>query len=96
MAVFFNLIASNTNRVMQQFESEMAPQLAAHEDAICLDPKLFARVNALYEQRAALDLEPESLQLLERYHTHVRARRRAPARCRQGAAARRSTRRSPP
>ncbi len=44
MAVFFNLTASNTNPSMQQFESEMAPQLAAHEDAILLDPELFARV----------------------------------------------------
>ncbi len=43
MAVFFNLIASNTNEVMQQLESELAPQLAAHEDAITLDSQLFAR-----------------------------------------------------
>ena len=74
MAVFFNLIASNTNDDMQRFESELAPQLAAHEDAIALDSKLFARVSALYERRAALDLEPEALQLLERYYTQfVRA-----------------------
>ncbi|MEJ0008136.1 MAG: hypothetical protein WDM77_17670 [Steroidobacteraceae bacterium] len=43
MAVFFNLIASNTNDVMQQFESELAPQLTAHEDAILLDSKLCSR-----------------------------------------------------
>jgi peptidyl-dipeptidase Dcp len=74
MAVFFNLIASNTNDVMQQFESELAPQLAAHEDAILLDPQLFARVSALYERRTQLVLEPEAVQLLERYHTQfVRA-----------------------
>jgi peptidyl-dipeptidase Dcp len=74
MSVFFNLIASNTNPVLQQFESELAPQLAAHEDAILLDSKLFARVSALYERRTALGLEPEALQLLERYHTQfVRA-----------------------
>ena len=74
MAVFFNLIASNTNAVMQQFESELAPQLAAHEDAILLDSKLFARVSALYERRMDLALEPEAIQLLERYYTQfVRA-----------------------
>src|SRR3984885_4690635 len=61
MAVFFNLIASNTNDVMQQFESELAPQLAAHEDAILLDPQLFARVSALYERRTRLGLEPEDV-----------------------------------
>ena len=74
MAVFFNLIASNTNEVMQQFESELAPQLAAHEDAILLDSKLFARVSALYERRVDLGREPEAVQLLERYYTQfVRA-----------------------
>jgi len=73
-AVFFNLIASNTNEAMQQYESELAPQLAAHEDAILLDSRLFAQVSALYEQRLALGLEPEAIQLLERYHTQfVRA-----------------------
>jgi peptidyl-dipeptidase Dcp len=74
MAVFFNLIASNTNEVLQQFESELAPQLAAHEDAILLDSSLFARVSALYERRTQLSLEPEAVQLLGRYHTQfVRA-----------------------
>ena len=74
MAVFFNLIASNTNEVMQQFESELAPQLAAHEDAILLDSQLFARVSALYERRVDLGLESEAVQLLERYYTQfVRA-----------------------
>ena len=74
MAVFFNLTAANTNEVMQQLESELAPQLAAHEDAILLDPQLFARVSAVYEQRSRLGLDPEALQLLERYHTQfVRA-----------------------
>jgi peptidyl-dipeptidase Dcp len=71
MAVFSNLNSSNTNDVMQQYESELAPLLAAHEDAIALDSKLFARVGALYEGRAALGLEPEALQLLERYHTQL-------------------------
>jgi peptidyl-dipeptidase Dcp len=74
MAVFFNLSAAHTNDAMQQLEAELAPQLAAHEDAILLDPKLFARVSALYARRTRLGLEPEALQLLERHHTQfVRA-----------------------
>jgi peptidyl-dipeptidase Dcp len=74
IAVFFNLNASNTNDALQQFESELAPRLAAHEDTILLDSKLFARVSTLYERRAQLGLEPEAVQLLERYYTQfVRA-----------------------
>jgi peptidyl-dipeptidase Dcp len=52
----------------------MAPRLTAQEDAIHLDPALWARVDSLYERRASLHLDPESLQLLLRYHTEfVRA-----------------------
>jgi peptidyl-dipeptidase Dcp len=72
--IFFNLNSSNTDDEMDKIETQMAPKLAAHQDAIYLDPALFARVDALYQRRAQLKLDPESLQLLERYHTQfVRA-----------------------
>jgi peptidyl-dipeptidase Dcp len=79
--VFFNLSASDTNPEIQKLEAQLAPQLAAHRDAILLDPQLFARVDALYRQRATLDLNPEQVRLIERYHTNfVRAGARlAPA-----------------
>lgn len=64
---FFNLNASNTDDAMQQVESEMAPKLSAHQDAILLDAALFARVDAVYQQRDKLGLDPESAQLLARY-----------------------------
>src|SRR5579872_38355 len=41
-AVFFNLNASNTDSEMQQIDCEMAPRLAAHDDAILLDAALYA------------------------------------------------------
>jgi peptidyl-dipeptidase Dcp len=67
-SVFFNLNASNTDAQMQAIESEVAPKLQAHEDAIYLDPALFARVDAVYQRRARLNLDAESLQLLNRYY----------------------------
>ena len=45
---FSNLNACNTDAQMQQIDSEMSPQLTAQRDAIFLDPKLWARVDALY------------------------------------------------
>jgi peptidyl-dipeptidase Dcp len=66
---FSNLNACNTDPQMQQIDTEMAPKLTAQRDAIFLDPALWARVDALYEKRTSLDLDPESLQLLTRYHT---------------------------
>ncbi|MCA1828051.1 MAG: M3 family metallopeptidase [Myxococcales bacterium] len=64
---FFNLSQSNTDDEMEKIETDMAPKLAAHQDAILLDPALFARVDAVYQQRGKLGLDPESLQLVERY-----------------------------
>ena len=66
--VFFNLTGTNTNPELQKLQREIAPKLAAHGDAITLDPALFARVAALYEARDALKLDPESKRLLWRYH----------------------------
>jgi len=72
--VFFNLNACNTDPKMEEVDTAMAPKLAAHNDAIFLDAALWARVDALYGKRTSLKLDPESLQLLTRYHTQfVRA-----------------------
>jgi peptidyl-dipeptidase Dcp len=63
-AAFFAVVQANTNPVLQKVRTAEAPKLAAHYDAIFLNPKLFARVAAVYKQRAALNLDPESLRLL--------------------------------
>ena len=73
-SVFSNLNGSNTNPEILKIASEMAPKRSAHRDAILLDAALFARFDAVYQKRAALQLDPESLQLLERTYTEfVRA-----------------------
>jgi peptidyl-dipeptidase Dcp len=73
-ATFSRLNACNTDAQMQQIDTEMAPKLTAHRDAIHLNPRLWARVDGLYRARAGLHLDAESLQLLTRYHTEfVRA-----------------------
>jgi peptidyl-dipeptidase Dcp len=77
--VFNNLNQSNTDPEMQKIETEMAPRLSAHNDTIRLDPVLFSRIETLYTNRAALALDPEAAQLLERYHARfVRAGARLP------------------
>lgn len=74
LTVFSNLNATHTNPEMQQVQQAVAPKLAAHRDAIYLDAALFARVQAMYAQRDALGLDPESAQLLKRSYTQfVRA-----------------------
>ncbi len=68
-STFFNLTTSNSDEEILRLETEMAPQLAAHQDAIHLDAALFARIEALYDRRSQLHLDAQSLRLLERYHT---------------------------
>jgi peptidyl-dipeptidase Dcp len=63
------LTGSNTNPELEKLQQEMAPKLSAHSDAIFLNPDLFARVKSLHDQRDSLQLDPESLRLLERYYT---------------------------
>jgi peptidyl-dipeptidase Dcp len=62
---FFNIVGANTNPTLDKVQTVEAPKLAAHSDAIYLNPKLFARVKAIYDSRAKLHLDPESQQLLK-------------------------------
>jgi peptidyl-dipeptidase Dcp len=72
--IFDELNANNTNDEMQKIETEMAPKRSAHRDAIYLDSALWKRVDAVYQKRASLNLDPESQQLLRRWHARfVRA-----------------------
>ncbi len=62
----FNLITgANTNDTLQQLQEEIAPALAANQDAIYLNTKLFKRIETIYQNRAALKLDTESERLLE-------------------------------
>jgi peptidyl-dipeptidase Dcp len=65
---FFAVVQANTNPALDKVQTLEAPRLAAHNDAIFLNAKLFARVKALYDQRAGLKLEPEALQVLTLYY----------------------------
>ncbi len=67
-STFFSLASADTNDAINAIRAEMAPRLAAHTDRILLDGALFARVEALHGQRAALDLDDESRRLVEEYH----------------------------
>jgi peptidyl-dipeptidase Dcp len=63
--VFFNKSSSDSNEATNALEEEIAPRLAAHDDAIMLDAALYARVRAVAQTSDALD--DESRYLVERY-----------------------------
>ena len=68
LLVFFNKSSSDTNDAMDKIEEEMAPKLAAHQDAINLNPALYARIKSLYDNRESIGLNTEDAWLLERYY----------------------------
>ncbi len=66
--VFHNLASSATSPALQQAERELAPQLAAHQNALYMHRGLFERLDALHARRETLGLAPEQRRLLERFH----------------------------
>jgi peptidyl-dipeptidase Dcp len=72
--VFFGLTQADTNPTIQKIEADESPKLAAHQDQIYLNPKLFARAKSVYDRRDTLKLDAESKFLVERYYKNfVRA-----------------------
>lgn len=63
--VFFNVKEANTNDSIDQIAVEVAPLLSEHADAINLNAKLFARVQAVENQKEKLNLNKEQDRLLE-------------------------------
>ncbi|HTQ12685.1 MAG TPA: M3 family metallopeptidase [Rhizomicrobium sp.] len=67
-STFSAVVQANTNPTLDKTQEVEAPKLAAHSDAIFLNPRLFARVKAIYDARDKLNLDPESRKLLEVYY----------------------------
>jgi peptidyl-dipeptidase Dcp len=67
-SVFSALTQANTSDTLQQLQTELAPKLAAHSDAIHMNPVLFARIKVLYDARATLGLDTVQQFLVQRYY----------------------------
>ena len=72
--IFGMLCAAENTPQMQALQEQAMPLLAAHDDKILLDEKLFEKVKAVYDRRAALGLDAEQSRLLKKtYDGFVRA-----------------------
>ena len=72
-SIFFNLNSAETSPEMQQIAQEVSPLLTAFSNDLSLDPELFKRVKAVYEQKDSLSLDTESQRLLDKsYKSFVR------------------------
>lgn len=65
-----SLSAVDNNPARQALQQRFAPEMAAHRDRILLDPRHFARIDALLKSQPQLD--PDQQRLLERLHRNLR------------------------
>ena len=73
MYAFGGQSSVNTNDEIQELERELYPMLSKHSDDIRLNPALFARVKAVYDNQAQFNLDKEQKKLLElTYKSFVR------------------------
>lgn len=73
-AAFFNQVGSDSTPELEAVEAEIAPQLAAHHDAVYLDARLHARLEAIAADVDAgrTTLEPDTAWLLHTLRTEFR------------------------
>ena len=70
--VFYNVLEADGNEQMDAIANEVAPILSDFQNGIILNEGLFARIKAVYEQRNALNLNPEQMRYLtETYKSFV-------------------------
>ncbi|MFB0611061.1 M3 family metallopeptidase [Aurantiacibacter poecillastricola] len=62
---FSQVVSANINDTIAATDEALAPQVASMYDSIYLNPELFARVKAVYDNRAAMAMTPEDAMLLE-------------------------------
>ena len=64
LRVFFNLAGADSNPAREALQRDIAPRMAAHGNEVVMNRALWARIEALWEGREALDLAPEQATVL--------------------------------
>lgn len=67
-ATFFNVASADATPEIQKIQAAVTPKLTRLSNETFLDPKLFARVDRLWQARATLNLDAEQARLLEETH----------------------------
>ena len=65
-AIFWCRAGANTNDRIQAMEREISPKMSRHFSAISMNEALFGRIDDLYTRRAELELDAETLRLVEK------------------------------
>lgn len=65
-SIFWCRAGAHTNDALQALERQISPKMSRHYSAISMNAKLFARLDDLYQRRATLGLDAETLRVLEK------------------------------
>lgn len=66
--IYFNLYSAEASDELQALAQEISPKLAEFSNDIHLDPKLFSKIQSVWNNRAKLNLNPEQSMLLEKQY----------------------------
>ncbi|MBO3664084.1 M3 family metallopeptidase [Microbacterium stercoris] len=73
---FYTVSSADATAEIQEIDEKLAPLMSAHNDAVTLDGRLYARISAVHDRLDQLDLDDEGRRLVER---HLRERTHAGA-----------------
>ncbi|TDT76890.1 peptidyl-dipeptidase Dcp [Litoreibacter halocynthiae] len=65
LSPFYTLAGVDSNPAREALQREFSPKLAAWGSEVSMNPELFARVDALWQDREKLKLTPEQMRVLE-------------------------------
>ncbi|MDR0252185.1 MAG: peptidase M3, partial [Brucellaceae bacterium] len=65
-SIFWMRAGAHTNEDIQALEREVAPKMSRHHSRIMMNEALFARIDALYQNRDNLGLDTETRRVLEK------------------------------
>ncbi|MFJ4996669.1 M3 family metallopeptidase [Microbacterium sp. NPDC088619] len=68
---FYTVASADATPAIQEVDEQLAPLMAAHQDAITLDSALYWRVQQVYAQLEHLELDDEQRYLVERHHREM-------------------------
>ena len=66
--VFFNILECNSDDELLALAEQVMPMLSKHGDAISMNPKLFERIDYVYQHRDEMGLDDQQIRVVEKYH----------------------------
>ena len=70
-SAFYTVSSADATPEIQEIEEALAPLMAAHTDAVQLNPELYRRIASVHAQLDDLNLAPEDRYLVERHYREM-------------------------